>query len=238
MPRKWTDEQRAAMSAAKSKSWQERKQAKMGETLAVVAPVTPEMPQFTAQKGEPAEHGFVAKGHQPARDEPSPQAPPRNLFSGTMKKLDVFGKPGTDPNEPIPGHVLYWFDDIEGGMIIQQAKASGYSMVRKDEVALNDANTSPGNNDLGGDVRRWVSQGPDGSAIYSYLMKKPKWLHELHQTGPDSLEQRVHKQIEQQLKQGTFNANPNDRRYSAGTPGVMTNLPPISLGSYGSKPQS
>src|SRR5438105_4038041 len=98
----------------------------------------------------------------------TPQAPPPNLFSGTTKKLEVFGKPGTNPNEPVEGHQLYWFDDIEGGLIIQQAKASGWEMVRKDEIALNDANTSPGNNDLGGDVRRWVSQGPNGAPVYAY----------------------------------------------------------------------
>jgi hypothetical protein len=159
-------------------------------------------------------------------------AVPRNLFSGTTKKLEVFGRPGSDPKDPVPGFQLYWFDDIEGGLIIQQAKASGWVMVEKEEVALNDANTSPGNNDLGGHVRRWVSQGPDGSAIYSYLMKKPNWLHDLHTNGPDSLEQRVHLQIEAQLRAGTYGARAEDRRYSATNPypGTQSGLPPISMG--------
>src|SRR5262245_35730249 len=79
---------------------------------------------------------------------PSPEAPPPNMFSGTTKKLEVFGKPGTEKHDPIPGFQLYWFDDIEGGLVIQQAKASGWVFVEKHEIALNDANTGPGNNDL------------------------------------------------------------------------------------------
>lgn len=148
--------------------------------------------------------------------EPSPQAPPRNLFTGQVQKLAVFGKPGTDPNKPVPGHELYWFDDIQDGMVISQAKASGWQFVQKEEIALNDAPVSPGNTDLGGNVRRWVSNA-GGQPIYSYLMKKPDWLYQLHMEGPDSLEQRVHMQLEERLRTGTLNDSPDQRRYTAAT---------------------
>ena len=251
--RKWTDEQRKAMSANRKAAWAAMtNEQKTADRLAKTEPKQ-ETPKYTpgssslaapkvdVQVSHPETGMAVPKKvprETPAAEpvlEPTPQAPPRNLFSGTIKKLDVFGLPGTDPNKPVPGHELYWFDDIEGGMIIQQAKASGWVLVRKDEVALNDANTSPGNNDLGGNVRRWVSQGPDGSAIYSYLMKKPDWLYQLHLTGPDSLEQRVHQVQEQQLRRGTYNVNPNERRYSANNPipgAPPTGLPPITIGSF------
>lgn len=167
-----------------------------------------------------------------------PVAPPRNLFSGTTKKLEVFGKPGTDPMEPIPGHQLYWFDDVEGGLQISAALASGWRYVEKEEIALNDAPTSPGNSDIGNHVRRWVGQGGDDHPVYAYLMKKPNWLHELHMTGPESIEERVHKKQEEQLAMGTLNVNPNDRPYTARNPypGTSSKLPPISIGRYYRRP--
>lgn len=165
---------------------------------------------------------------------PAPVAPPVNLFAGTAKKLEVFGKPGTDPKDPIPGYQLFWMDDIEGGLLLSQALASGWQYVEKDEIALNDAPASPGNTDVGNHVRRWVGHGADDRPIYSYLMKKPNWLHELHMTGPDSIEQRVHMKQEEQLMMGTLNVNPNDRPYTARTPypGTRSGLPPISIGRY------
>lgn len=188
----------------------------------------------------PVETGFVAKGQGAAKAEPEPTAPPPNLFSGTTKKLEVFGKPGTDPNEPVPGHVLYWFDDVQDGLMISQAKASGYTFVTKDEVALNDAPTSPGNTDLGDKVRRWVGTGSDHAPVFSYLMKKTKELHELHMTGPESLEQRIHRPQEEALSLGTIGANAKDRPYTATNlyPGTRSNLPPISIGRYYKRPQT
>lgn len=199
-------------------------------------PVDPRLAEIVAQDAArlaatPQETGFVNKGHSSAPEE-IPQAPPRNLFSGTTKKLEVFGKPGTDPNDPLPGFQLFWFDDIKDGLVLSQAKISGWEYVQKEELAINDENTSPGNTALDNHVRRWVSQGPSGAPVHAYLMKKPNWLYDLHMYGPDSLEVRVHQQIDQQLARGDFNANPNDRRYTSTNPypGTRSGLPPIQMG--------
>jgi hypothetical protein len=143
-----------------------------------------------------------------------PKAPPPNLFNGQVQKLAVFGKPGTDPNKPIPGYELYWFDDIQDGMIIHQAKASGWEFVEKYEIALNDAPVSPGNTALDSHVRRWVTSNA-GQPVYSYLMKKPDDLYKLHMEGPDSMEQKVLMPLEERLRAGTLNDTPDQRRYTA-----------------------
>ena len=158
----------------------------------------------------------------------TPKAPPRNLFSGTTLKLQVFGKDGND-KDPIPGYRLYWFNDVEGGLRIAQAQASGWEFVQREEVALNNGQLSPGNNDLGSHVRRWVGTGEDQKAIYSYLMKKPLELDAVHQQERENL----HLQIEAALKSGTFNMTPGEKRYTAERPpiGSPSGLPPISISS-------
>ena len=197
----------------------------------------PDIPSFTsnaalakhdAPAAAPQQAGPVGPASAPQADN-TPKAPPRNMFSGTMSKLDVFGKPGCDPNEPIPGYVLFWFDDIQEGLILQQALASGYEYVQKDEVAISGNNT-----DIGSNVSQYVGQGPNNSPVRSYLMKKPKALHELHMTGPDSIEQKLHRRQDEQLASGTFNVNPNDRPYTAVNPypGTRSSLPPIQMGRY------
>jgi hypothetical protein len=40
-----------------------------------------------------------------------------------------------------------------------RAEATGYRLVERTEIGLNDAQVSPGNNDLGVHVRRWVDSG-------------------------------------------------------------------------------
>ena len=227
--RTWTPEQKAAASA-KMKA---RKAAL--EAAGGVWPTPKTVAAGTATK--PAEIIQAAPAPQAAPIalpvEPDPSAPPANLFNGFVKKLDVFGKPGTDPHDPIPGYQLYWFNDE--GFTISQAKASGWMHVQKEEVALNDAHDGPGNNDLGGNVRRMVSRPENPVVVHAYLMKKPNWLHELHMTGPDSIEQKVHQKIEAQLRAGTAgDMRGDDRRYSAGNMPAgagVSSLPPISISS-------
>ncbi len=193
-----------------------------------------DMPKFTETKAK-AEAPAVPEKFAKTLPVLDPAAPPPNLFGGTTKKLEVYGLPGTTKEKPVPGHELYWFHDEQGGLVINQALSSGWRFVEKEEIALNDAPTSAGNSDPGNHVRRWVGHGEDNNAIYAYLMKKPDWLYELHMTGPDSLEQRVHMKQEEQLAMGTYKMGPNDGRYSANNlpPGVRgSGLPAIKLGRY------
>ncbi len=119
---------------------------------------------------------------------------------------------GGDPRDPIPGYRLYWFHDVDGGLEIARAEASGYRFVERDEIGLNDAQVSPGNNDLGTHVRRWVdSGGPNGLPIFAFLMKKPNWLAELH----DAELEKVHQQQEAQLNAGNMkNEIPGNVRHT------------------------
>jgi len=206
----------------------------------------PDIPSFTSNanlaKGDAppaAPAGPQGPAAAPAVDM-TPKAPPRNLFSGTMKKLEVYGKAGTDPNEPIPGYVLFWFDDIDGGIYIKQALASGYEYVQADEVAIANSDVFGGNSDTGSNVSVFLGVNADNSPRRTILMKKPKWLHELHMSGPDSLEQRVHRRQDEQLASGTFNVNPNDRPYTAVNPypGTRSSLPPIQMGRYYKPPST
>jgi hypothetical protein len=158
----------------------------------------------------------------------TPKAPPRNLFSGTTLKLQVWGRDGND-KDPIPGYRLYWINDTEGGLRKAAAEASGWEFVKQEEVALNNAQLSPGNNDLGSNVRRWVGVGEDNKPIYAYLMKKTLELDAQHQQERENL----HLQIEAALKSGTFNMTPGEKRYTAERPpiGSPSGLPPISISS-------
>lgn len=143
-------------------------------------------------------------------DSAGPEALPRNLFSGQIKALDVFGLNG-DTTDPLTGYRLYWFTDIGGtGNRLHQAKASGWDFVRKDEIAMQD-NLVPGNNDLGTMVRKVVNPN-ETPPTYGYLMKKPKWMDEVHQAEM----QQVNDAQERAIKKGAFNARPQDGRYVAG----------------------
>ena len=147
--------------------------------------------------------------------DPETRKLPPNLFSGQMLKMGVYGKPGTDPNDPIPGFELCWIDDVNDGTVIGGCLASGWEFVKKDEIAsLNDAPVSPGNNALDDHVRRWVTTAPGGGAVYSHLMKKPKWIADAHR---EEVEQKVHMVLENQLRSGTFKDSPDQKRYTANT---------------------
>jgi len=133
---------------------------------------------------------------------------PRDLFSGSLKQLDVMGKNGSF-TDPIPGYELYWFTDQNGtGIRINQAKRSGWEMVTNAEVALTEGIT--GNNDLGSHVRKVVNARTTPPE-YGYLMKKPKELHQLHLREREKLHQR----IESALKAGTLTRRPGDGQYTA-----------------------
>ncbi len=146
----------------------------------------------------------------------------RNLFSGDIRKLEVYGKNGSI-SDPIPGYRLYWFLDRDNsGVRLNQAKASGYEFVMNEEVALND-NSVAGNSDLGSQVR--VHGGSfNNQPVYHYLMKKPLWLHEQHQADM----QRVPDRIEYELKRGTFGQKAGDGRYTANEKSA---LPAIDISS-------
>jgi hypothetical protein len=161
-------------------------------------------------------------------DNPPPNVKiPPNLFSGAQLRLAVYGKDG-DSNDPIPGYRTYWFNDIESGHRLNMAVRSGWEYVQKEEVNLNDHEAGPANTDLGNHVRRWVENGPAGLPIYAYLMKKPNWLHDLHETGPDSREQRIHQKVENELRQGTLNQQRGDGRYTQAS-NPRSSLPKISI---------
>jgi len=157
-------------------------------------------------------------------DSDGPQAAPRNLFSGQIKSLEVFGRNGST-EEPIPGYRLYWFTD-EGntGSRLHQAKASGWDFVEKNEIAMQD-NLVEGNNDLGTKVRKVVN--PNSTPpTYGYLMKKPKWMDEQHQAEMQAFNDAQ----ERAIRKGVFNASPRDGRYVAGDlPG--STLPKIEISS-------
>ena len=174
-----------------------------------------EVPQFT--------------GATPAAE--APKAPPRSMFDATTRKLDVFGKAGTDPKKPIPGHELYWFDDKEN--YVSLALRSGYRFVTNEEVAMNDSPTSGGNTALDEKVRQVVSWSGD-APVYAYLMAIPEELYRNQKEGPGSIEEH-HQELERQLSMGTYRMDPNDGRYTArNMPDGMRayNLPLIKMGRY------
>ena len=164
---------------------------------------------------------------------PTPEAPPRSLFNGMSLKLAVYGPAGTDPMKPVPGHELYWFPDKDGGLMINQAIASGWRFVEKAEVALSDAPTSPGNDDVGDNVRRWTGQTPDGRPIHDYLMKLPDWLYAKHMQERE----KVHQQLEEQLAMGTYKVSDTQFTYTpdrapGAAPNVRSGMPGIKIGRY------
>lgn len=160
----------------------------------------PEIPTFTGSNPEPAP--------APKINSQAPvEAPPRNLFSGQFRQMEVFGANGSN-TDPIPGWRLYWMNDI--GDRINRARQSGWEFVMKDEIALQE-NLVPGNNDLGTQVRKVVNPNLIPPTV-AYLMKKPADLDALHQAEI----QEVNNRNEAALRQGRVNAQAGDGRYVAG----------------------
>src|SRR5437660_56501 len=96
-------------------------------------------PKPKAQSAPQPVKATVTRGSAPA---------PRNLFSGTVKKLEVFATDGTS-NDPVPGYRTYWFSDKDGGTRLKLAQRSGWEFVKEDEVMVSDAGLFNVNNDLG-----------------------------------------------------------------------------------------
>ena len=168
---------------------------------------------------------------KPVNSEPPAGTPiPRNLFSGDLKALDVYGLNGSS-TDPIPGYRLYWFNDVAGtGVRLNQAKLSGWEFVSKDEVALNE-NLVPGNNDLGSNVCKVVNPNVT-PPTRAWLMKKPRWLDEAH----SAEREKIHERIESALKRGTLSRKPENRQYVAGEQSGST-LPPIDISSNVYRPK-
>lgn len=75
------------------------------------------------------------------------------------KKLDA---------TPIQGKHLYWMNDDAGR--ISAALQGGYEFVNEKDTKVNDFVT-PGNSDLGSQVKRLVGKDEFGSPLYAYLMQ-------------------------------------------------------------------
>ena len=180
----------------------------------------------------PRSPSIVGQGQTPApirinSEAPAVATPPRNLFSGQLKALDVYGKNGSI-DDPIPGYRLYWFTDTGGtGTRLRQAQMSGWDFVDSDEIELQD-NLVPGNNDLGSHVRKVVNAN-QVPPTYGYLMKKTRELDALHQAEAQIINDRM----EQAMRAGTLGAAPGDGRYVAGQmPGSTLPKIEISQKSY------
>jgi hypothetical protein len=97
--------------------------------------------------------------------------PRRNLFNGTQQKLSVYGE--------IPGYRLYIFNDIPGR--IEQALASGYEFVHRDELEIETSRTATeANTSTDSRVRYSISTSGEGP-LYAYLMKIPQEWFEADQ---------------------------------------------------------
>jgi hypothetical protein len=222
MGRKWTAEEKAAAAEKGKAAWQRRVEQSLaapkvewktdpntGMSTKVAAPAPVETARVKIEPPAPQARGktvTLPDGRVFNNDPVSRTAtPPPNLFTGRVKRLEVHPNksryPDATPEEPIPGHRLYWHHDV--GIEIEKALSTGYRFVEADEIGLNDAPTSPGNNDLGTYVRRVVSDtgGPNGTAIFAFLMKKELWLAEQH----DRDLERVHERQEAAIRSGTMN---------------------------------
>lgn len=203
-----------------------------GWTRSQVNALTPEQKKNLFKTGNIHGNVIPASDAPPVAEEKQAEVPyqkPVNLFSGDRKRFEVMGKNGSF-TDPIPGFRLYAFKDINGGMRISQALASGWQFVNKEEVVLNDGWNTPLDTDLGSKVRIPAEQNDEsGKPIYHYLMKKPKWLDDEHMAEREKL----HDQIDASLRAGTFNMTGNERRYTAANPpvGSPSGLPPISISS-------
>lgn len=162
----------------------------------------------------------VSESGLPTPDPSKPETIPPNLFSGFTRRLEVFGDH--------PGFYRCWFNDDKGGTTIGNALRSGWTMVKRKDVQLNDAAT-PRNNDLGSHVRQYVGTDESGQPMNAYLMEIPLWLWEHHNFGPGSRED-YHKALESQIRGGTLFAKAGDGRYSAANPPPGgTSLPPVAV---------
>ena len=148
-----------------------------------------------------------------------------NLFNGQRKRFEFMGKNGSF-TDPIPGYRLYAFKDT--GTRISDALQSGWTFVTKDEVVLNDSWNTPLDTDLGSHIRVPANQNDEsGKPTYHIIMKKLK----IHDEEDMAELEKLHDNIEQSLRAGTFNMTSGEKRYTAANPpaGSPSGLPPIFI---------
>ena len=187
-------------------------------------------------EGLPSDAELAAANAQQQREAPpaprlnsdsiNPEAIPPDLFSGTMKTLEVYGLNGST-TDPIPGYRLYWFNDHGGsGVRINQARTSGWEFVKNDEIALTE-NLVGGNIDPGSNVCKIVNPHAV-PPMKAYLMKKPLWLNDAHM----AQREQQHRKIEEALALGRVpDAKPSDRQYSR-RDDPTSSLPKIDISSH------
>ena len=235
MGRKWTPEQKAAVSAKAKARWQASGQTRIGGKVGTDVPLQADAPTMSAEDEfrEARAAAEIARANAPETGEPHPDAAmpepdpdkpetiPPNYMSGQVRRLE--------DHSPRKGWVRYWQNDDKGGSSIAYMLKTGWKFVDRKDAQLNAAVT-PRNNDLGSRVRQVVGTDEGGQPMYAYLMEKPEWLHELHSTGPGSREE-YHRNLEKQIGAGIMNEKPGENRYSAGKPfrGLPTALPAISM---------
>lgn len=101
----------------------------------------------------------------------------------------------------VPGHHLYWCNDVGGQL--EQAQAGGYEFVTPREI---------GETRDGSQVKRLVGTNKDGSPLYAYLLKiKQEW----HEEDKKQLA-AIDDQFEKAIKRGTLLEEPGENRYNGG----------------------
>lgn len=122
-----------------------------------------------------------------------PQRAKRIPFGVPKTKLGV--------NLSIPGHYLYWCNDIENQ--IEEARAGGYEFVIPKEIGEVREDSQ---------VRRLVGTKKDGSPLYAYLLKiKQEW----HEEDKAQLAE-IDDQFERAIRRGKLSEQSGDARYDGG----------------------
>ncbi len=97
---------------------------------------------------------------------------PGSLDRMQQFKLDIFGPEDLD----LTNFVYYWMND-EGSNIRRMTKLDDYEFVTPEE--LGDAyNPDATDSESNGRIRVLVGNKQDGSPLYAYYLKKPRWMWE------------------------------------------------------------
>ena len=142
-----------------------------------------------------------------------PKTYPPNLFSGQQRRLQFEGGK--------PGYRYRIFNDE--GPNIGMALRSGWQFASSEgegAIVLVEQ-VVPSNKDVGTKVCFEVGHNAAGHPLYAYVMEKPEWLCEEHETGPGSREE-YHQQLEAQIRAGTLGQKANDGRYTPNDPRAGT----------------
>lgn len=120
-----------------------------------------------------------------------PQRPERIPFNTPRMRLGV-------PRQ-LPGYFLYWVNDDRGAL--EQAQRGGYEFVEPSEVGMTDKASQ---------VIVRVGQKDNGEALYAYLMK----LRDEFREEDLALQREPIDRFEQQIRAGTLDQAPGDKRYN------------------------